>query len=186
MTFRCKSWLFRPSQGACKLLKLLERPREEHSTRYILTVSCVRFVTVGQVLYRSTELLSSSPGLYKQMLTPRNLNMATRSVPDGTIQEWMWQGASIESALCSNALTGLCCPAHILACMLGSQLILLSPVTGLVSVDDGALPAYPETQEQAHARASKALEVKKQLPSCCFAYTALARSMTDSLDLHRT
>ena len=40
------------------------------------------------------------------MLTPRNLNMITREVPAGLIQDWMWQGASATDAICKHVTSG--------------------------------------------------------------------------------
>lgn len=41
-----------------------------------------------------------------QMLTLRNLNMVTREVPAGLIQDWMWQGAAAADAVCKHVPNG--------------------------------------------------------------------------------
>ncbi len=41
-----------------------------------------------------------------QMLTARNLNAQDRAVPNGHIQEWMWNGCSIDAALKLAPLSG--------------------------------------------------------------------------------
>lgn len=40
------------------------------------------------------------------MLTARNLNAQDRPLPDGHIQEWMWNGSSIDAALKLAPLSG--------------------------------------------------------------------------------
>ncbi|KAL0029958.1 hypothetical protein WJX77_009700 [Trebouxia sp. C0004] len=69
-----------------------------------------------------------------EMLTARNLNFHDRPLPNGHIQEWMWNGSSIDAAL---------------------KLALLSDN---FIIDDSDLPAFPETAELAHARINVALE----------------------------
>ncbi|KAL0034447.1 hypothetical protein WJX79_002512 [Trebouxia sp. C0005] len=69
-----------------------------------------------------------------EMLTARNLNAQDRPLPDGHIQEWMWNGSSIDAAL------------------------KLAPLSDNFIIDDPDLPAFPETAEQAHARINVALE----------------------------
>ena len=41
-----------------------------------------------------------------QMLTARNLNAQDRPLPNGHIQEWMWNGSSIDAALKLAPLSG--------------------------------------------------------------------------------
>ncbi|KAL0053573.1 hypothetical protein WJX82_007749 [Trebouxia sp. C0006] len=69
-----------------------------------------------------------------EMLTARNLNAQDRPLPNGHIQEWMWNGSSIDAAL------------------------KLAPLSDDFIIDDPDLPAFPETAEQAHARINVALE----------------------------
>ena len=40
------------------------------------------------------------------MLTARNLNAQDRPLPNGHIQEWMWNGSSIDAALKLAPLSG--------------------------------------------------------------------------------
>ncbi|KAA6423094.1 MAG: hypothetical protein FRX49_07081 [Trebouxia sp. A1-2] len=79
---------------------------------------------------------------FDQMLTARNLNAQDRPLPDGHIQEWMWNGSSIDAAL------------------------KLAPLSDNFIIDDPDLPAFPETAEQAHARINVALEVEFLYHDC--------------------
>ncbi|KAL3137967.1 hypothetical protein ABBQ38_005212 [Trebouxia sp. C0009 RCD-2024] len=69
-----------------------------------------------------------------EMLTPRNLNLLDRPVPNGHIQDWMWHGVETEQAIQSAV------------------------PDGKVIIDDPRLPAFPESAEEAHARINAVLE----------------------------